>query len=195
MKAKWIEDLNYLNMQEIKKLCSQLNIPYKIHYEYETQVRSSGEVDRKDIILARIRQFIENGSCTGKTIYPANVVSFAPLNSPLKANDLVYYGQYKTTQKPILKLMKSLTNNQFKFGAISQIVIRDFWRTGKAPSYLQFAHAWTKALRDHDKPRPEWAFLTDLAAGMNMKEWKKYRVEKAKAVLVKLRSLSLAEKN
>lgn len=51
---------------------------------------------------------------------------------PTKANDLVYYGQYKTTQKPILKLMKSLTNNQFKFGAISQIVIRDFWRTGSS---------------------------------------------------------------
>ena len=190
MNPSLLEDLNYLNMQEIKAVCSKLNIPYKIHYEHEGKVRPSGEIDRKDIILARIRQLVETGRCTDKTIYPAKVVSFAPLNSPLKAEDHVYYGQYKTTQKPILRLMKTLTDNQFKFGAISQIVIRDFWRVGKIPTYQEFAHAWKKALQAHDKPRPEWAFLTDLTAGMDMKDWKKYRIKKAKEILIELRSLS-----
>lgn len=183
-------DLNYLNMQEIKAFCDKTCIPYKIHYYRDDKLRMSGEIDRKAIILDRIRAFVETRKVVSPTIYTSKVSCFDPLASKLTPSDYVFYGQYKTTHKNILALMKSLTDGKFKFGAISQEVIRDFWREGKAPSYQQFAIAWLKAEEAHVEPKPEWAYLTDLAAGMDRSEWKEHRKKKANAVLTVLRNLS-----
>jgi hypothetical protein len=43
--------------------------------------------------------------------------------------------------------MKKLTNNQFKFGAISQKIIRNIWRNNKLITYKEFAKLW---LNDYD---------------------------------------------
>lgn len=181
-------DLNYLNMQEIRSYCDAVGIPYKIHYHKDGKVRVSGEIDRKAIILDRIRAFIKTGNIVKATLYASKVTSFSPLSSKLDASDRVFYGQYKTTHKNILALMKSLTKEQFKFGAISQEVIRDFWREGIAPTYSQFARAWLKANEAHVEPKAEWAYLTDLAKGMERGEWKEYRRKKASLVLKYLHS-------
>ena len=38
--------------------------------------------------------------------------------------------------------MKKLTNNKFKFGAISQKIIRKIWRKNKLITYKKFAELW-----------------------------------------------------
>ena len=40
--------------------------------------------------------------------------------------------------------MKSLTNNQFKFGAISQKIIRQVWRKNNLITYDAFSKLWIK---------------------------------------------------
>ena len=40
--------------------------------------------------------------------------------------------------------MKKLTNNKFKFGAISQKIIRFIWRKNILISYKEFANLWIK---------------------------------------------------
>lgn len=149
------KDFNYLNMKEIKNFCDRVGIPYKIHYHRDGKLRVSGEVDRKAIILDRIRGYAKNRSVGQPTIYSNKVVCFDPLPKILNASDHVFYGQYKTTHKSILALMKTLTDGKFKFGAISQEVIRDFWREGKSPTYQQFAKSWIKGIEAHTQPKPE----------------------------------------
>jgi hypothetical protein len=45
------------------------------------------------------------------------------------------------------------------------------------------AAAWVRASREHTRPNPEWAFLSDLANQTAAKNWKKLRKQKAKKVL------------
>lgn len=177
------KDLNYLNMQEIKTFCDQVSIPYKIHYYRDKKLRVSGEIDRKAIILDRIKIFIATQTIATATIYPPKVTCFDPIPAKLRASDRIFFGQYKTTHKNILLLMKGLTDGEFKFGAISQEVIRDFWREGHAPTFQAFAKAWIRANTAHVEPKPEWAYLTDLAAGMDRSDWKEFRSKKAVKVL------------
>ena len=40
------DDLNYLNMQEIKKICVRYKIPYKIYFEKDKNLKQSSEKDR-----------------------------------------------------------------------------------------------------------------------------------------------------
>jgi hypothetical protein len=183
------KDLNYLNMKEIKDFCIRVGIPFKIHYYRDGKLRVSGEIDRKSIILERIRGYVKNRDVGQATVYAKKVVCFDPLPKVLNSSDRIFYGQYKTTHKNILSLMKDLTDGKFKFGAISQEVIRDFWREEKTPTYRQFAHAWIKGIKAHTKPKPEWAYLTDLAAGMEKNAWKGLRQKKAKIVINYLHQL------
>ena len=68
LSKKMSDDLNYLNMQEIKKICSKYKIPYKIYFEKEKKLKQSSEKDRKGIVLARIRHFLSTGKIKDPTI-------------------------------------------------------------------------------------------------------------------------------
>lgn len=88
----------------------------------------------------------------------------------INKNDYIYYGQYKTTNKDILKLMKTLTNNKFKFGAISQKIIRLIWKKNKLITYEQFANKW---LKENEKGinYEELAYNQFMKNNGNIKEW------------------------
>ena len=186
LSKKTSEDLNYLNMQEIQKICVRHKIPYKSYFEKDKNLKKSSEKDRKGVVLARIRHFLSTGKIKEPTIFHSKVVCFDPLPRDLKEDDKMFYGQYKNKSPKILALLKKLTDKQFKYGALSQETIRDFWTRGTAPSHRQFAKAWLKAKKDHDKPNPEWAYLMDLSKGLNVKDWKKLRQEKADKLLEKI---------
>ena len=66
---------------------------------------------------------------------------------------------------------------------IARLVLRDFWTAGKAPTMRQFAKAWIEATAAHTSPRPEGAYLVDLARGTAGDDWKNVRVAKAKRAL------------
>ncbi len=97
----------------------------------------------------------------------------------LKSNQKIFYGQYKNKNESILLLLKKLTEDKFEFGAIAQEVIRACWVKGHAPTYKKFANMWLEAKKEHDKPNPEWAYLTDRKNGVASSDWKKIRLVKA----------------
>ena len=65
-------------------------------------------------------------------------------NMPVNENSIIYYGQYSVTNKNIFSLVKKLTDNQFKFGAISQKMVKGYWKHNKLITYRQFAIDWLK---------------------------------------------------
>ena len=52
-----LDDLNYLNMAEIRSFCRRHSIPFGIHVEGAPRSKTH-ELDRKGVILNRIRHFL-----------------------------------------------------------------------------------------------------------------------------------------
>jgi hypothetical protein len=60
--ARLLEDLNYMNIEEIRGFCSARGIPYKILAEYPNgKVKATKDTDRKPIILAHVRHYLKTG--------------------------------------------------------------------------------------------------------------------------------------
>jgi hypothetical protein len=179
-----LDDLNYLNLLQIKSFCKRHSIPFKIVWETQDgKEMATKDIDRKGVILDRIRYFLQTGVVPEKTCFPATVVSFETLPEKLSETDRLYYGQYDKTNRAMIALLKSLTNGHFKDGAIARILAREFWSRGKAPIFAEYAAAWMQSLAEHNAPNPEWAFSSDRANHGNMPDWKKFRTQKASKVL------------
>jgi hypothetical protein len=182
-----LDDLNYLNMEEIQVICVRHKIPYVIWVQMPNgKRRKTGERDRKGVVLNRLRQFLRTGKIAKETCFPATVVRFEALPENLSASDRLFYGQYEKKKRQILALLKPLTNGAFEDGAIARILAREYWTAGKAPTFQEFAVAWQKARNEHTKPNPEWAFLRDRANKTAGADWKKLRVQKSKQVMAAL---------
>ena len=187
------DDLNYLNQAEIKSFCKRHSIPFKIVVEDAKGHRvSTREDDRKGVILERIRTFLKTGRVPEATYFPGSVVCFAPLKENLAESDRLFYGQYDKANHARLQLLRSLTDGEFRDGAIARILARDFWSRGAAPTFAGFAAAWLEATREHTSPNPEWAYLSDRARAANIPDWKNHRAKKAAKALATLERL-LAE--
>lgn len=184
------EQLNYLNIGEYTSLCKRFQISIKIFVELDNgKFKKTSDKDRKGVILKKIKSYLLTDKQPKPTMIPKKVVNFAKLPSSLKKQDKLHYGQYDRNNREFFKLLGQLTNGAFKDGAIARHVIRDFWISGKAPTLEQFARAWVKATKDHKKPKPEWAFLTDRFNGFSEGDWKKLRIKKANAALKILKSI------
>jgi hypothetical protein len=90
----------------------------------------------------------------------------------------------------MIALLRDLTNGRFENGAIARILARNYWSSGKATTFDEYASAWLQALREHTRPNPEWAFLSDRASKGAVPDWKKLRASKAKEVLKALNQVS-----
>jgi hypothetical protein len=190
-RRKFLADLNYLNMAEIKALCKKYKIPYAIAVETDDgRRRKSSEHDRKGIMLQRLKHFLETGVILGETCFRAEVVRFEPLPKKLAASDRLFYGQYVKHNRTMMTLLAELTDGEFEEGAIARILAREFWTAGTAPTFEAFAAAWQKARREHTRPNPEWAFLSDRADGTAPKDWKKLRNDKARKVIRMLEKIT-----
>jgi hypothetical protein len=190
---KLLDDLNYLNTTEIKSLCKRHSIPYKIAIETrDGDRRTTKDVDRKGVILKRIRHFLQTGIVLEQTCFPAGVVCFDPLPKTITQDDRLFYGQYDKTNRKLIALLKSLTGGQFENGAIARILARDFWSKGEAPTLREYASAWVQASREHTRPNPEWAFLSDRANKLAVSDWKQLRVHKASKVMKLLDQIDTA---
>jgi hypothetical protein len=177
------EDLNYLNMDEIRILCGEHSIPYEIWIETtDGGRRKTRDQDRKGVILDRIRHYLNTGEVPDATCFPARVVSFDELADNLEPTDRLFYDQYDKTNRAMTGLLEKLTGGQFKNGAIARILAREFWSRGIAPTFQEYAQAWLSARDQHTDPNPEWAFLADRAKGRDTTAWKAVRTEKALAV-------------
>src|SRR5438128_9417179 len=57
-----LDELNYLNIAEIKSFCKRHSMPYTIAIETKDECRrKTNEEDRKGVILNRIRHFLRTG--------------------------------------------------------------------------------------------------------------------------------------
>jgi hypothetical protein len=179
-----LEDLNYLNSMEIKLFCKRHSIPYRIAIETrDGGRRTTKDVDRKGVMLKRMRHFLQTGVVLGQTCFPAAIVCFDPLPDNITQDDRLFYGQYDKTNSKLIALLKSLTGGRFENGAVARILAREFWTRGEAPKLKEYASAWIQASREHNRPNPEWAFLSDRANKVAGPDWKQLRVRKASKVM------------
>ena len=134
-------------------------------------------------MLGRVRHFLTTGAVPPETCFPAAVVCFDPSRQLLAADDQLHYGQYDKGNRTLMSILRDLTDGKFRNGAIARILAREFWSRGEAPTLEAFAAAWVRAAREHTRPNPEWAFLSDRANQSADKNWKMLRNQKAKKVL------------
>ena len=67
------KEMNYLNIKEYQGFCDKHKIPYHIHIEMNGRLKNTGEKDRKNIVLARMRKFIATGKIEGPPCLPSTL--------------------------------------------------------------------------------------------------------------------------
>ena len=182
-RSSLLADIYYLNMLELRRFCDSHEIPYLIRIEKNGLIVRTRDPDRKGIVVERIVRFLKTGEIAAPSVFASAVIADSDLARKPRPSDRVYYGQYKNVAGAALDLMKRLTGGKFEFGAISQIVIREAWTRGIAPTFEEFARMWEAASVAHTRPNPEWAYLTDLNRGTAGPNWKQLRNQKAAAVM------------
>jgi hypothetical protein len=179
-----LRDLNYLNIAEIKSFCQRHSIPYTIAFKTKDGARKeTKDEDRKGVMLRRVRHFLQTGAVSQETCFPSAVVCFDAFPQKLTPTDRLFYGQYDKSNHTMIALLEDLTGGEFKDGAVARILARTFWSRGEAPTFKEYATAWLRARKEHKRPNPEWAFLTDRADKKAGADWKRMRARKAKKVM------------
>ena len=184
-RARLLEEVNYLNLGEIRGFCSERGIPWKILAEYPNgKVMATKDTDRKPIVLARIRHYLATGKVGPPTLLSAQIVRDDPPPARPGPQDRLYYRWYAKEHTGILRTLGELTSGRFRDGAVARVVAMDFWMRGKAPSLAEFARAWTNAnANKYQLLTAEYAYLTDLQNKQAGSDWKSRRKAKAKAAL------------
>jgi hypothetical protein len=181
--ARLLEELNYMNLEEIRGFCSAHGIPYKILAESpDGGVRATKDTDRKPIVLARIRHYLKTGKVGPPTVIPAKIVRSDPPPSKAGPRDRLYYRWYAKEHTGIIAALGDLTAGRFRDGAVARVLAMDFWTRGEAPTLVDFARAWTDANSDRSRLlTAEYAYLTDLQRKRAGSEWKSLRKAKARS--------------
>jgi hypothetical protein len=82
-----LRDLDYLNTGEIKSFCNKHAIPYTIVVESKDgKRRRTKDVDRKGVILGRIRHYLRTGGVLKATCFHSRVERFEAIPKKLGAN-------------------------------------------------------------------------------------------------------------
>jgi hypothetical protein len=186
-----LDDLNYLNLQEIRSLCGRYSIPYRILVETEDgRTKPTKDTDRKPVVLERMRHWLATGEVLDATCLAARIVRDVGPPAELRPTDRLYYRWYNKTYGSVMGLLKDLTDGRFENGALARVLIMEFWTRGQAPTFLEFGDAWVAAKQ---QPRQllsaEYAFFTDLQRGEAGPEWKTLRQQKARRALATIEAL------
>ena len=183
--ARLLEELNYLNLEEIRGFCSARGIPYKIVAEYPNgKVKATKDTDRKPIVLARVRRYLRTGQVGRATRISVQIVR--EMNPPMRLGprDRLYYRWYAKEFEGVMRLLRDLTGGRFRDGAVARVLAMEFWTRGEAPTFEEFARSWTQAKsEEHRLLTPEYAYLTDRKHQRAEDNWKALRTAKAKSAL------------
>ena len=170
-----VKNLVFLNMKQLKSICDNYGIFYNIFIEKDSmQVMKTSEVDHKETIINNISYYLKNKKIPPKTLYTKKIINFDKLDKVSK-DDFIYYGQYKTTNKNILNLLKELTDAKFKFGAISQKIIRKVWKNNKLITYKNFANLWSKENEKGEINYPELAYNQFMKKHGSTEKWYEHK--------------------
>lgn len=190
--ARLLEELNYLNLEEIRGFCSPRGIPYRIVAEYpHGKVKATKDTDRKPIVLARVRRYLTTGDVGQPTRIPAAIVRDE--NPPARPGprDRLYYRWYAKEHTGVMERLRDLTAGRFRDGAVARVLVMECWTRGEAPTLEEFARSWTSARTgQHRLLTPEYAYLTDLQHQRAGGDWKALRKAKAKSALETLARLA-----
>jgi hypothetical protein len=183
--ARLLEELNYLNLEEIRGFCSARGIPYKVMAEYPNgKVKVTNDTDRKPIVLARVHRYLTTGEVGQPTLIPAKIVRAEDPPARLGPRDRLYYRWYSRKHEGVMRLLHNLTAGRFQNGAVARVLAMEFWTRGEAPTFEEFARSWTKAkTEEHRLLTPEYAYLTDRKHKRAGANWKALRTAKAKSAL------------
>ena len=192
--ARLLEELNYVNLAEIRGFCSDRGIPYRIVAEYPNgKVKATKDTDRKPIVLARVRRYLTTGQAGQATRIPAKIVREENPPARLQPGDRLYYRWYAKEFEGVMRLLRDLTGGRFRDGAVARVVAMEFWTRGEAPTLAEFARAWTQARAEqHQLLTPEYAYLTDLRHHRTDGDWKALRKAKAQSALETLARIAPA---
>jgi len=183
--ARLFENMNYMNLEEIRGFCSEHRIPYKILAEAPNgTVKATKDTDRKPIVLARLRNYLKTGDAGKPTVIPAKIVreDDPPVNPGPR--ERLYYRWYAKEHTGIIQALRDLTDGRFRDGAVARVLAMNFWTRGEAPTLSEFARDWQKANADrHWLLTAEYAYLTDLQHKRTGSDWKSLRKTKAAAAL------------
>ena len=190
--ARLLEELNYMNLEEIRAFCAARAIPFRVVAEYSNgEVKATRDSDRKPIVLARVRHYLETGEVGRPTCIPGAIVRKEDPPQRPEARDRLYYRWYAREFDGVMRLLRALTGGRFKDGAVARVLAMQFWTRGEAPTLEAFALAWTKAkAEEHRLLTPEYAYLTDLQHQRADADWKAVRAAKAKSALATLRRIA-----
>jgi hypothetical protein len=183
--TRLLEELNYMNLEEIHGFCSGHGIPFKVMAEHsDGKARATVDTDRKPIVLARIRRYLTTGDIGQPTRIPLKIVREEGPPARPGPNDRLYYRWYAREHTGVIRLLRELTNGRFQNGAVVRVLAMKFWTRGEAPTFEEFARSWTKAKsEEHRLLTPEYAYLTDLKHQRADSDWKALRNVKAKSAL------------
>ncbi len=183
--ARLLEELNYMNLDEIRGFCIPRGIPYKIIAEYPNgETKATKDTDRKPIVLDRVRHYLVTGDVGHASCIPVEIVRKEKPPARLGPRDRLYYRWYAKEHEGVIRLLRDLTAGRFKEGAVARVVAMAFWTRGQAPTFQEFAEAWTRAkTEEHRLLTPEYAYLTDLKQRRADKNWKNLRTAKANSAL------------
>ena len=184
-RARLLEELNYMNLEEIRGFCSARGIPYKIMAEYPNgKVKATKDTDRKPIVLARVRRYLTTGEVGHPTLIPAAIVRAENPPARIGPRDRLYYRWYTRKHQGVMQLLHNLTAGRFRNGAVARVLAMEFWTRGEAPTFEEFARSWTQAKsEEHRLLTPEYAYLTDRKHQRAEDNWKALRTAKAKSAL------------
>src|SRR4029434_8697617 len=183
--ARLLEELNYMNLEEIRGFCAERGIPYKIVAEYSNgKVKATKDTDRKPIVLARVRRFLRTGQVGQATRISVQIVREGSPPARPGPRDRLYYRWYAKEFEGVMRLLGDLTAGRFKDGAVARVLAMEFWTRGEAPTFEEFPRSWTKAKgEEYELLTPEYAYLTDLRHQRAGGDWKALRTAKAKSAL------------
>ena len=183
--ARLLDELNYMNLEEIRGFCSERGIPYRIVAEYSGgKLKATKDTDRKPIVLARVRRYLTTGQAGQPTCIPATIVREENPPARLEPRDRLYYRWYAKEFGRVMRLLRDLTGGRFRDGAVARVVAMEFWTRGEAPTFEQFARSWTQTKAEQQKLlTPEYAYLTDLRLERADGDWKALRKAKARSAL------------
>lgn len=184
-KTQLFEELNYLNLEEIRGFCSEHRIPYKILAGCpDGKMEATVDTDRKPVVLARVRDYLATGKVGEPTCIPTKVVRHDEPPAKPEPHDRLYYRWYSKEHSGILRVLGELTDGRFRDGAVARVLVTEFWTRGEAPTLAEFARAWTSAkAQEHLLLTSEYAYLTDLKHKRAGSEWKSLRKAKAQSAL------------
>src|SRR3954470_21670362 len=183
--ARLLKELNYMNLEEIRGFCAERGIPYRIVAEYPNgKVKTTKDTDRKPIVLARVRRYLTTGQVGQPTRISAQIVRRENPPARLGPRDRLYYRWSAKEFDGVMRLLRDLTDDRFRDGAVARVVAMEFWTRGEAPTFAEFARAWTSAKVEQDRLlTPEYAYLTDLRHHRANGDWKALRRAKATSAL------------